>query len=159
MSELLNIKEVIDFAVQIEQNGYKFYNETRGKFEDKDLKELFRFLGDEELKHENIFKNLAKEAGSFTPNEKYAGEYSAYVRDFLKIHALGNEKALKEQTDAVKNTDDAVKMAMEFEKDSIVLFSMLKKYLGGKGEELVDAVIQEELSHIHKINNFYNRMK
>ena len=160
MSNLLNVTEVIEFAVYIEQNGYTFYNETKNKFDDQGLQDLFQFLGDEELKHEKTFKALVMQAGSFTPHERYAGEYSAYMRDFLKMHALGNDEALKNKIAGIKDAAGAVAMALEFEKDSIVLFTMLKKYISGsKGEGLVDNIIQEELTHIYKINSFYNRLK
>lgn len=160
MSNLLNVTEVIEFAVYIEQNGYKFYNETKDKFNDKGLQDLFQFLGDEEVKHENTFKALIKDAGSFTPHESYAGEYDAYMRDFLKMHALGNDEALKKKIAGLKDAAGAVAMALEFEKDSIVLFTMLKRYISGsKGEKIVDKIIQEELTHIYKINSFYNQLE
>ena len=160
MSNLLNVTEVIEFAVYIEQNGYTFYNETKNKFDDQGLQDLFQFLGDEELKHEKTFKALVKQAGNFTPHESYAGEYSAYMKDFLKMHALGNDEALKNKIAGIKDVAGAVAMALEFEKDSIVLFTMLKKYISGsKGEGLVDDIIQEELTHIYKINSFYNQLK
>ena len=156
---VLNINEIIDFAVYIEQNGYKFYDETKNKFGNKDLAELFDFLAKEEIKHEKTFKNLLTAVGTFSPPETYAGEYDAYMRDFLKMHALANDEALKKKIAQIKNADDAVAMALEFEKDSIVLFSMLKKYIGSKGEGIVESIIQEELTHIYKINSFYNKLK
>ncbi|MFC2155672.1 ferritin family protein, partial [Acidobacteriota bacterium] len=149
-----------EFAVYIEQNGYTFYNETKNKFDDQGLQDLFQFLGDEELKHEKTFKALVKQAGTFTFYESYAGEYSAYMRDFLKMHALGNDEALKNKIAGIKDAAGAVAMALEFEKDSIVLFTMLKKYISGsKGEGFVDNIIQEELTHIYKINSFYSQLK
>jgi len=75
------------------------------------------------------------------------------------MHALANDEALKKKIAEIKNADDAVAMALEFEKDSIVLFSMLKKYIGSKGEGIVESIIQEELTHIYKINSFYNKLK
>ncbi|MCK4761389.1 MAG: ferritin family protein [Candidatus Aminicenantes bacterium] len=159
MSKLLNVGEVIEFAVHIEQNGFKFYDEIQKKFDDKKFLELFQYLGSEELNHEKTFKNLLKNAGSFTPAETYAGEYDAYMRDFLKIHALGNDEALAKKLEEIKTIEAAVSMALEFEKDSIVLFTMLKKYIGGKGSDIVENIIHEELSHIHRITAFYNEMK
>jgi rubrerythrin len=159
MSNVLNASEIIDFAVYIEQNGYKFYIETMKKFKDNRVMELFQYLADEELGHEKIFKNLLKKVGSFTPHESYPGEYEAYMKDFLKIHALGNAEALKNKIASIQSVDDAVNVALEFEKDSIVLFTLVKKYIGTKGDDIVDKIIQEELTHIYKINQFYRDLK
>jgi len=157
MGNLLNVSEVIEFAIYIETNGYKFYVETMKKFNDKKLMELFQFLADEEFKHETTFKQLLKQTGTFTPPESYAGEYEAYMKDFLKTHALSNDEALKEKLDSIKTTDDAVQVALDFEKDSIVLFSMLKKYIEDKNKPFVEKIIQEEITHIYKINQFMNQ--
>ena len=159
MSHLFNVTEIIEFAVYIEQNGYKFYTETMKKLKESRIMELFQFLADEELRHENTFKNLVKEVGSFTPVESYPGEYEGYMKYFLKMHALGNNEILKSKIESIKTTDDAVKMALEFEKDSIVLFTFVKKNIGTKGQKTVDKIIDEELTHIYKINHFYNQLK
>ncbi len=159
MSHLFNVTEIIEFAVYIEQNGYTFYTETIKKLKESRIMELFQFLADEELRHEKTFKNLVKEVGSFTRVESYPGEYEAYMKDFLRMHALGNDETLKNKIESIKTTDDAVKMALEFEKDSIVLFTFVKKNIGAKGQKAVDKIIDEELTHIYKINHFYNQLK
>jgi rubrerythrin len=154
MGNLLNVSEVVQFAIYIEQNGYKFYVGTIKKFKEKELVELFQFLADEEFRHEQIFKNLLKRAGTFTPPESYPGEYDMYMKDFLKTHALANDETLKKKMAAVSTPGDAVKMALDFEKDSVVLFTMLKKYIEAENKPMVEAIIQEELNHILKINNY-----
>jgi rubrerythrin len=159
MSELISVSESIEFAVYIEQNGYKFYVEAIKKLNDSKVRELFQYLADEEFRHEATFKNLLKDAASFTPHESYPGEYNAYMKDFVKSHALGNKEALKSKLKSLETADDAVRMALEFEKDSIVFFTMVKKYVGSKGEKIVDKIIDEELTHIHRINKFYHELK
>jgi rubrerythrin len=154
MGQILNVGEVVEFAIYIEQNGYKFYVETIKKFSDEKLTTLFQFLADEEVRHEKIFKELLKRTGTVTPHESYPGEYEAYMKDFLKTHALANDEALKKTLASVKTLDDAVRMALEFEKDSIVLFSMLKKHIDDDNKPYVENIIQEEITHIFKINQY-----
>jgi len=154
MGNLLNVSEIIEFAVYIEQNGYKFYVETMKKFKDERLLKLFQFLADEEFKHESTFKNLLKEVGSVTPHESYPGEYEAYMKDFLKTHALSNDETLKQRLDSIQTIDDAIQVALDFEKDSIILFTMLKKYIEKEKQHFVEAIIQEEVLHIFKINEY-----
>ena len=154
MGSILNAGEIVEFAIYIEQNGYKFYSETIKKFKDEKLLQLFQFLADEELKHEKTFNALLKKTGTFTPPESYPGEYERYMRDFLKTHALANDEALKEKLDSIITADDAVQVALDFEKDSIVLFTALKKYIDEANHKPVDTIIQEELTHIVKITNY-----
>jgi rubrerythrin len=154
MGQLLNVGEAVEFAIYIEQNGCKFYLESMKKFNDKKLTELFRFLADEELKHEKTFKGLLKKTGTFTPAESYPGEYEAYMKDFLKTHALANDETLQKKLAEIKTIDDAVNMALDFEKDSIVLFAMVKKYIDDQNKSRVETIIQEEISHILKITQY-----
>jgi len=158
MSSLINISEIVEFAIYIEKNGYKFYVETIKKFEEKKLIDLFQFLADEEFKHEQTFKNLLKKTGTFTPHESYPGEYESYMKDFLKSHALANDEVLNEKLDSIKAPQDAIQVALDFEKDSIVLFSLLKRYIEEQNKHIVDTIIQEELNHILKINRYQNEM-
>jgi rubrerythrin len=154
MGQLLTVSEVVEFAVYIEKNGYKFYVESMKKLKDERLMDLFQYLADEERKHEETFKKLLEKTGAFTPHESYPGEYDAYMRNFLKTHALANDNALKEKLESIKTIDNAVQVALDFEKDSIVLFTMLKKYMNDKNKPLVDSIIQEEVSHILRISQY-----
>ena len=154
MGNLLNVSEIVEFAVYIEKNGYKFYVETMKKFKDQRLLDLWQFLADEEFKHEETFKRVLKEIGTVTPHESYPGEYEAYMKDFLKTHALANDEALKQKIENIDTIDDAITVALDFEKDSIILFTMLKRYIEPEKQHIVEAIIQEEITHIFKINEY-----
>ncbi len=154
MGNLLTASEIVEFAIYIEQNGYKFYVETIKKFKEKKLVELFQFLADEEHKHEQTFKALLKKTGTFTPPESYPGEYELYMRDFLKTHALANDEALKQKLASISTPGDAIRVALDFEKDSIVLFTAVKKYIDIPNHSAVESIIQEEMTHIIKITTY-----
>lgn len=159
MGKLLNSSEIVDFAVYIEKNGYKFYVEALKKLNDPKIVQLFQYLADEEFRHERVFTELKLKVGDFTPPESYAGEYEQYMRDFLKNHALANDETLQTALDNLATVNDAVRTALEFEKDSIVLFSALKKYVDEDNKDIVESIIEEELTHIIKINNFKQDLK
>ena len=57
MSYLLDVKEILGFAVYIEQRGYEFYVEAMKKFPDPRATELFQYLADEEFKHEKYSRS------------------------------------------------------------------------------------------------------
>jgi rubrerythrin len=154
MGSMFNVSEIVEFAVRIEQNGFKFYIESIKKFNDERLIKLFQFLADEEFKHEEMFKQLLKKTGINNPHESYPGEYEAYMKDFLKTHALANDASLKAKLETIKKVDDAIEVALSFEKDSIILFTMLKKYIEEKNKAIVEGIIQEEVSHIFKITQY-----
>lgn len=150
---LFNASEIVEFAVYIEQNGYEFYTQTAEKFENEKIVELFHYLAGEELKHEQVFKNLKGEAGLFNPHESYAGEFEAYMKDFLKSHALGDNKAVKEKVNRVSNIEDALNLAIDFEKDSVVFFATLKKNVQQEKQAMIEKIIEEEIDHMTRLFN------
>lgn len=154
MSNLLNASEILGFAVYIEQNGYQFYTETAKKFNNAKLMELFHFLADEELKHEITFKNLQQKLGSFTPHESYPDEYQNYMKDYLKSFAPKTNVTMKEMTAKINTIEDAVEMALTLEKDSVIFYSTLKRYIGDENKAAIDRIIEEEINHVLRLNGF-----
>jgi rubrerythrin len=148
------MSEVLEFAVAIEQQGYKFYVETMKKMQEAKILALFQFLADEEFKHEHIFKDLKKKVGNFIPPESYEGEYETYMNDFIKSNFLKKIDNMQATIDSVKTIEDAIHIALDLERDSIVFYTALKKYIGDENRDTIEKIIQEELSHIMKINNY-----
>lgn len=48
---MFSLKDIIDIAVQIEQNGERVYRNAAGKIEDPSLRSLLQWLADEETQH------------------------------------------------------------------------------------------------------------
>lgn len=154
MGQLLNMSEVLAFAISIEQQGYKFYVESMKKLKEAKILVLFQYLADEEFKHEHIFKDLQKKIGTFSPPESYPGEFEAYSNDFIKSNFLKKIGSVQESINSATTIEKATEIALEFERDSIVFYTALKKYLGEENRDTIEKVIQEEVGHIMKINAF-----
>jgi len=150
MSYLLAVKEILGFAVYIEERGYEFYVEAMKKFPDPRATELFQYLADEEFKHEKLFKKLMERGGESAPGEPDA-EYLAYMREFVKAHQLGDKEAVNAKLARLSTLGEVLDLAMGFEKDSIVFFSELKSAYGRGGDGAIEKVIQEEMGHLRKI--------
>jgi rubrerythrin len=150
MPYLLDVKEILGFAVYIEERGYEFYVEAMKKFPEPRATELFQYLADEEFKHEKVFKKLMgqeAEAGKEEPD----AEYQAYMREFVKAHQLGDREAIQAKLARLTKLDDVLDLAMGFEKDSIVFFSELKETYAKGHTAPLDKVIREEMGHLRKI--------
>ncbi|MGO9612741.1 MAG: ferritin family protein [Dissulfurispiraceae bacterium] len=159
MGNLFDVREVLEFAVYIEQNGHEFYTETLKKFSDPKFVELFRYLAEEEIKHEQLFKKMADASGIFEPEETYEGEYKEYMQEFCKSHCLADRQTLKSKVANIHTFDDAIEMALSFEKDSVIFFSELKSVTGFDREGSVEKVINEELTHIRKLLLYKRKLR
>jgi rubrerythrin len=150
MSYLLDVKEILEFAVYIEQMGYEFYVGAMKKFSEPRITELFQYLADEEFKHEEFFKKLLEQGGG-SKGESRDPEYQAYMREFCKAHSLADREATAARLAKASGLEEVLDMAMGFEKDSIIFFSELKEiYTKGKSAA-VNKIIHEEMGHLRMI--------
>jgi rubrerythrin len=154
MSYLLAVKEILGFAVYIEERGYEFYVEAMKKFSAPRATELFQYLADEEFKHETFFKKLLEQADDVAKGDADGdadAEYQAYMKEFVKAHALGDKEAIRAKVARISSLDEILDLAMSFEKDSIVFFSGLKEMLAKGRTAAVERVIHEEMGHLRRI--------
>jgi rubrerythrin len=150
MSYLLEVKEIVAFAVYIEQRGYEFYVGAMKKFSEPRATELFQYLADEEFKHEEFFKKLLQ-ASDGIKAENRDPEYQAYLREFCKAHSLADRTVTAARLAKASGLDEVLEMAMVFEKDSIIFFSELKGMYSMGDYGAVDKIIHEEMGHLRTI--------
>jgi rubrerythrin len=150
MAYLLQVNEILEFAVYIEERGYEFYVGAMKKFAEPRATELFQYLADEEFKHEQVFKKLMEQSGDVKKGEPDA-EYQAYMREFVKSHQLGDKEAVNAKLARLSTLDEILELAMGFEKDSIVFFSELKDLYARGKTAAIEKVIHEEMGHLRKI--------
>ena len=141
-------KEIVDIAVGIEESGYYFYTRCREKFDNREFKELFGFLAEEELRHKEIFEKMLGElkdlSGMFTE------EYFQYLR------AIGDERVFKNNGDVdrvikgIASINDVLKVALTAEKDSILWYSELAVMYGKDRDThlVLERLLDEERRHV-----------
>lgn len=150
MSYLLDVKEILEFAVYIEERGYEFYVGAMKKFSEARITELFQYLSDEEFKHGEFFKKLLEQSGGIR-GESRDPEYQAYMREFCKAHSLADREATSAKLAQASGLEEILDMAMGFEKDSIIFFSELKEIYNKGKSAAVDRIIHAEMGHLRKI--------
>lgn len=147
---LFKASEILQFAVRIEENGEKFYRHATGVVEEQEIKDLFQFLADEEVKHKQYFQELLGKLEDYEPPEKYAGEYLSYMSAYADniIFPLKNfEEKMKEVTDA----ESAINFAIRHELDSILYYHEMKQFVPHQRHDMLETVIQEERIHFLKL--------
>ncbi len=147
--EKFSLREAVEQAIQTEKLGYEFYRVMAEKFKDNGaMKELCESLAEKERGHEKTFSDLMldiKEAG-----EVDWEEVSKYLRAIVESEFfLGKGKSLP-SLDGVKTVADAVRIALGFEKETLLYFYGIRDLIMEK--EVVSRIIEEEKSHIVWLN-------
>jgi rubrerythrin len=144
--------EALNMALRAEQNGEAFYTAAAGKAKDPQVKALLEDLAAQERKHYRMFQKLAKGVGDapvFSAPEWE--EYNAYLQSALD-NALfsGPNKALA-AAEGLEDERDALRMALGFEKDTMLFYYDLRGMVGEADRKVVDEIIREEKRHAQRL--------
>jgi rubrerythrin len=147
--------EIMEMAVQTEKGGKLFYETVAAQTKDDGLKGLFSYLADEENKHIRVFEDIAKTV-KVASDEIPANweEVSLYLKAITDSrYFLGPDKALALAKDA-KSTSQAVKLALAFEKETLVFYLEAADMVLTLNRPAIEALIKEERAHVRKLTGF-----
>jgi rubrerythrin len=145
----------METAVQTEKGGKLFYETVAAQSKDENLKDLFSYLADEENKHIRVFEDIAKTI-KVAPDEMPANweEVSLYLKAVTDSrYFLGPDKALSLAKDA-KSTSQAVKLALAFEKETLVFYLEAADMVPVLNRPAIEALIKEERAHVRRLTGF-----
>lgn len=147
---MFSLKDIIDIAVQIEQNGERIYRSAAGKIEDPSLRSLLQLLADEEIKHMEWFEALKEniaDTGEHPEQEKFG---RALLQNAVGTHSLALEDA---DFSSMEQVQDLINLVMEFENDTVLFYKMLQPLIEDQETlEKLHAIIQEEENHARRLN-------
>ena len=143
--------DVLTFAVEIEKNGQSFYAAVANNTGDSGVKKVFLKLAEQEEKHVADFEKLLDKITNNQPQETYSGEYLDYVKALVDNHVFNTGADIKAMAESVKSKVDALDLALQFEKDSILFFAELKNVVAPHNHRIIEDLINQERDHIRLI--------
>jgi rubrerythrin len=157
-----NASEAFKIAVALEENGLKFYTEAAKKFSSKPIGEIFLSLAKEEEIHKATFSSYlaslpTDQPSVFDPNN----EIDEYLKMLADLNVFKNgAQQVEDLLAKVKTPTDAILLAIEMEKDSVVFYVQLKNATESLSDRAsLDSIILEEARHIRKLARIINTTK
>ena len=144
---VFSASDIVEFAVRIEENGANFYKYAVQLLKDEEAKGIFSRLADEELNHKRTFEKIFAVIEKETPPESYAGEYAAYLHNYVDNNIIFNKAKIDEEVAAVKDTVSALDFGIKRELDSIAYYNEIKGIVPASHHGTVDLIITEERKH------------
>lgn len=127
----------IEFAINLEMKGKKFYLQQAENTKDSGLKSIFLTLAEEESIHARILKNKAE-----TLPYELVDTYAEIKNLFVEIGAY--KDLIKTTPDVI----DAYRTALENERKSIELYNeMLKETSNEKDRKIIEFILEQENDH------------
>lgn len=141
---MVNLSELLSIALNIEAEGYAFYTNLASAQTDEQSKQLFQNLAQQEREHQEIFKKLINEFSQpdSSKDNWVFEEVAGYLKSYANMSIFPTMTKMKNM-----NPREALKLAVEVEKDSILFYSELLPYAGNE-KETIKKIISEEKRHL-----------
>lgn len=156
MSYGFNAAEVFRIAVQIEENGRRFYEEGQKIVKEPAIRALFQELAIQEVEHKKRFETLMAQlpADASSPTVwDPDNDMDRYIKMMADLHVFVSNESLDAQLNRVKDVVSALKLAIDFEKDSVLFFlSMEDAAESKKGQDLIRQLVREEQEHLKRLS-------
>jgi len=145
--QVFTANDIVEVAVRIEENGVNFYNFAQQIAKTEDAKNLFVQLAAAESAHKRTFEKLLSQIETYAPPEQYAGEYAAYLRNYVDNNLIFTKEVMDKQLAKVTDVVGAVEFAMQRELDSILYYHEVKNLVPQSQHETLEKIINEERKH------------
>ena len=143
--EDLKLSEVLDTAIQREEEAYLFYMDILNEIEDKSAREAIEWIANEEKKHKAFLVNYRK--GQYGPDSLRMSEVVHY-----RIAEHQEEPEIKK----AMRREDAFLVASHREAQSHKFYSELAgMHPRGDTKDMLLKIANEELKHKEKMEYLY----
>ncbi|OPY10345.1 MAG: putative trifunctional 2-polyprenylphenol hydroxylase/glutamate synthase subunit beta/ferritin domain-containing protein [Syntrophaceae bacterium PtaB.Bin038] len=141
---------IFDFAVRAERDGIGFYTRAAKKFRETDLRDLFMKLAKEEAKHLETFVGIKAKAEKKGADPVFRSEQvSDYLDTIIREGLFPKGDSMVKRLEKVNDVGSACAIAMEAEKNAILLYSELARLAKGREQrKIFEDIAKEERSHI-----------
>lgn len=151
MGEAFSACEVVELAIQIEENGRDFYLALTDMADDPKVVEIFNYLADAEEKHIAAFRTIFNSTCKHEPEGVYPDEYFSYMNSLASQYIFTQEGKGAEVAKGVKNYLEGIDLGIKFEKESISFYEGMKKIIPPESVDIIDRLIAEEKKHLETL--------
>ena len=121
MSNIVSSTNVLETLIQLEQNGYRFYQEAAMAMEEGVTKNLLLKLAEDEKVHEKTYKELLERQDDVA--DITFDEDESYLNLIMNLNAMVTDEEKLEKTKKVISKREALLIAEKLEKDTIIFLN------------------------------------
>lgn len=143
--------DVVDMAVQTEIEGERFYRAAAERADSAEARELFIYLADEELRHQQAFEALSDHIVISDIDPTTWEEGIAYIRATVDRAFFSDAKAPIRAIALQATVDDMLHQAIAFEQQTLLFFGALRDLVQPPNRPIIDRIVAEERGHVRRL--------
>ena len=147
---MVSLEELLGVALKIEGSGYEFYITLANRSTKN--KELFKKLAEQERDHMKTFEKIVAQSKEKNRLQSLNEEAVGYLKIFAETSIFPEI-----EQDVPEDLEEALQVALDVEKDSVVFYEELAKYAPQK--ETIQKIVEEEKRHFKDILKMIEDLK
>jgi rubrerythrin len=143
----LKVKEILDLAVRIEQNGREFYRRAAAGAADAGVRMLLTSLAQWEDSHCDAFAQLGGDGhrqALRAPEGQLAGYFDALVAEYPFLAESAESRLLRADATA----QEVLTFARRMEQATVLFYAGVSALADGEDRRRIDAILLEEMEHV-----------
>lgn len=155
MTDIENVKDAILTAIQMEKDGYSFYMKAAAQTNSDMGRSIFQSLASDEQRHLDVFQKMFENKVSQTEWKDLVESSKKYA----KIPIFPTDLKDAPGIDADSTELDALRMAMDSEKEAIEYYDKIKEKIEDKDvKNVIDEIVDQEKNHYLLLENEFNHI-
>jgi rubrerythrin len=155
----LHAGEILDLAIQMEHRGVTFHEACTKASLGPPIVLVFEHLIAAEQNHARIFAEMKARPPQVRVSEKHSRGVQDYMEKLISDRMSPETKRALRIVPEIADPVEAVEIAMEFEKKSVLLYSALNRLMGPADKEIIEKIIAEEHTHIHRLVDLLHELE
>ncbi len=148
---ILTARDMVEMAIQTEQNGSAFYTGAAAQAGSPEMAKLLRWLASQEQEHASVFRTMLTSPERHQPAEQYGGQRSGFVQALLEARVLPDKETGAQRLAAMTGDEEILDFALGFEKDTILFMYEMRDVSSPASRETLDRLIREEKTHVARL--------
>lgn len=149
----LSPRDILDFAVKMEERSYALYSTISKTMKEPEVKEIFATFAQEELKHKETFQKMITEGSKETYEQRSLPEHIAFLQSIVSSTIFSKELLL-EKLKHIRGVGSSFEFLISVELDQMLLYNDLRDFVNEAHKGWLDSIIAEERRHFVKIMQF-----
>ena len=150
-----DVKNAIKTAIQMEKDGFAFYKKASVQTSSDMGRDIFESLANDEQLHLEVFQNLFQDKIEKTEWDNLVNSSKKYA----EINIFPKDLKQMEGANPDTNELDALKIAMDSEKEAIDYYGKIKeKAKEDSIRQIINEIIEQEKNHYSILQEEFNHL-
>ncbi len=152
MTRPFRVTDLLDVLIRLEERGHAFYADLAARTKSDRARALFAQLGDEELQHEALYRDLRKTLEDAPEPERTPEETRRL--DTLIRQSFAFEEFRPILKDSEEAWEQAVDFAIRLEKNTVAYIREIRSIFRNMAPEVFAQALAEEEGHVKRLLNY-----